>query len=582
MTSGIILTIFGGILAILAYLLAPFIGIVEDGVTVHAWQVPTGLGALLLAGLAVALAAWMLRSRKQSAGWGLAALALGQLALLAVTYARVWTLVPARALGLAADPQTGGLPDGTLVMLDWGFAIAAGQAAGALFAGLLIVAAHREFAKEQRFLKLAVQWGGQTVLERVLFETRPVTVGEADDALIQLAAGGLARHLLLQPIGAERYALHVPAFVRGQLHLAGVRMEAAGQSAEMGPGDAGVLWFDNDVSLVFGFTGAASTSLTAGLGRDPGMAVSMAATTAATLVLLLVMLAGQRTRHRLEPSEDAEAKRVAAIECAIAEPPPPIPETPPEPDSTREDAPPAPIGPDVDLTRPKVGLHDRTGPTQVARNDKSLGPIDVKKLGIAGQLADPVVGSALNEILHGERGPTASTSPIAVGGTDDASVIGGGHSPIGFREGDKGGGGDDLWTIAGLNHGTDRDAHDLRHTLPIGHKAPKKVPQLKYAEGQTLGGCDKGDVAKQVRSRGSMVRACYETQLLTAPSLAGKLAVQWTISGDGSVQSEKAVSDTLQSDPVSDCVLRTIRRIHFQKPEAGTCVIQWPFVFTPG
>ena len=582
MTSGIILTIFGGILAILAYLFAPFIGIVEDGVTIHAWQVPTGLAALLLAGLSVALAAWMLRSRKQSAGWGLAALALGQLVLLAVTYARVWTLVPARALGLAADPQTGGLLDGTLVVLDWGFAIAAGQAAGALFAGLLIVAAHREFAKEQRFLKLAVQWGGQTVLERVLFETRPVTVGEADDALIQLAAGGLARHLLLQPIGAERYALHVPAFVRGQLHLAGARVDAAGQSVEMGPGDAGVLWFDNDVSLVFGFTGAASASLTAGLGRDPGMAVSMAATTAATLVLLLVMLAGQRTRHRLDPSEEAEAKRVATIECAIAEPPQPVAEKPPEPDVARDDAPPAPIGPDVDHTRPKVGLPDRTGPTHVARNDKPIGPIDVKKLGIAGQLAEPVIGSALNEILHGERGPTGSTSSIAVGGTDDSSVIGGGRNPIGFREGDQGGGGDDLWTIAGLPNGTDRDARGLRHTLPIGHKTPKKVPQMKYAEGQTLGGCDKGDVAKQVRSRGAMVRSCYEAQLLTAPSLAGKLAVQWTISGDGTVQGEKAVSDTLQSDPVSDCVLRTIRRIHFQKPEAGTCVIQWPFVFAPG
>ena len=42
MTSGIILTIFGGILAILAYLFAPFIGIVEDGVTIHATTVQNG------------------------------------------------------------------------------------------------------------------------------------------------------------------------------------------------------------------------------------------------------------------------------------------------------------------------------------------------------------------------------------------------------------------------------------------------------------------------------------------------------------------------------------------------------------
>ncbi len=583
MTSGIILTIFGGILAILAYFFAPFITLVEDGVSVHAWQVSTGLGALLLAVLSVALAGWMLRSRKQAAGWGLAALAAGQLALLGLTYARVWSLVPARALGLSADAQTGGMIDGTLVMLDWGFAIAAGQAAGALFAALLVVLAHREFAKNQRFLKLAVQWDGQTVFERVLFQSRPVTVGESDDALIQLAAGGLSNHLLLQPIGVERYTVHVPDFVKGQLHLNGARVEAPGQSAEMGPGDAGVLFFDNDVSLVFGFVGAESTALTAGLGRDPGMTVAMAATTAATLVLLLVMLSGQKARHKAEDEENAEHKQVESIAFNLTEPDLVVPDPPIDPAEKTENAPPAPIGPPVDHTRPKVAQPDRVGPTTIAKSDLPKGPLDVRKQGVAGVLADAAVGSALDKILRGEGGPKGSDSPLTVSGDDGSTVVGGpGNNVLGFRDGGKGSGGKDLWAISGLEHGTDPNGRDLRSTIATGHKPKRPAGNVVLASGQTIGGCDKGDIAKNVRARASMIRACYETQLLKSPSLAGKLTVQWTIAGDGSVQGDKAVADSLNSSDATDCVLRSIRRVRFQKPEAGTCVIQWPFVFNPG
>jgi hypothetical protein len=582
MNTGIILSIFGGILAILAYLFAPFITLVEDGVTVHAWQVATGQAALLLAVLSVALALWTLRSRRQVAGWGLAALALGQMALLVLTYAHVWALVPARALGLPADGQTGALVDGTLVMLDWGFALAAGQAAGALFAGLLVVAAHREFAKSQRFLKLAVQWGGQTVFERVLFDATPVTVGEADDALIQLAAGGLGSHLLLQPAGPERYQLNVPAFVKGQLHLHDQRVDAAGRSAEIGPGDAGVLWFDNDVSLVFGFTSAESTTLAAGLGREPGMVVSMAATVGVTLVLLLVMLAGQKARHRGEIEENAEAKQLAEIELRLHEVNVVVPDEPPEPRNIVETAPPAPIGPPIDHRAPKVGLPDRTGPTTVAKNDKPKGPIDVTKLGLAGELSKVPLNSAMGQILEGERGPLGSQSPLAVGGEDPSTEIGGGKNPIGFKTGDKGGGGEDPWSLVGMPNGTDPNGRDIRSSIAMGHKKPKKVEHIVIGQGTSMGGCDKGDIAKQVRARGSMVRACYETQLLSAPSLQGKLTAQWTIAGDGSVQGEKAVSDSLHNDAVGDCVLRAIRHIRFQAPEAGTCVIQWPFVFAPG
>ena len=144
------------------------------------------------------------------------------------------------------------------------------------------------------------------------------------------------------------------------------------------------------------------------------------------------------------------------------------------------------------------------------------------------------------------------------------------------------GGGDGTGRLHGLGSidtggGTGRNAD-----LGIGRRSARKVAKLNIAQGQSTGGCDKGDISKNVRARAASLRACYETQLMAKPDLAGKVTVQWTITGDGSVSSDKITDDTMKNGAVTDCVLRTIRRIRFMKPEAGVCVIQWPFVFNPG
>ena len=97
----------------------------------------------------------------------------------------------------------------------------------------------------------------------------------------------------------------------------------------------------------------------------------------------------------------------------------------------------------------------------------------------------------------------------------------------------------------------------------------------------TPGGCDKGDITRSVRARAATLRACYETQLVDKPDLSGRVTVQWTITGDGSVTGEKIIDDTLKNQAVTDCVLRAISQIKFIKPETGVCVLQWPFVFNP-
>ncbi len=209
--------------------------------------------------------------------------------------------------------------------------------------------------------------------------------------------------------------------------------------------------------------------------------------------------------------------------------------------------------------------------------------IDVKNLGIAKVLGGiQAQNGALGQIMAGDTGALNSKMAVAMNGDGSELVIGGGAGGMGFRGTGSGGGGDGLGRIHGMGDidtgaGTGRNAN-----IGIGKKTAKKVAKINIASGMSTGGCDKGDIAKNVRARAATLRACYETQLLAKPDLSGKITAQWTITTDGSVTGEKAVDDSMHNNAVSDCVLRSIKRIRFMKPEAGICVIQWPFVFSPG
>lgn len=578
MSGGSILALIGGLIALLAPIFLPFITVDEEEVALHSFQVTTGLASIGLAVLTIAVAAWILKSRKQPLGWAISIFSLVQIALMAITYSNVWALVPAKAMNMMmADPQTGGLIEGTLVTLDWGVALVSLASILSFFGGLLVVASHREFTKDERFLRLIVTWDNHMVYERVMFQPAPVTVGESDKALIQLAAGGISTHTLFQPAGPDKYKIDVPQAITGKVSIGGTQKEAAGLSAEVQKGDAGVLNFDNDVAIAWQFTGAESGTLAAALGREPSLAVSFAATTAATMLLLLAMLIGNRGRHRAEADEELEKKGKELIEVSIEE----IEQKPEEkPDGDEEEKTAKKAGGEEG----KFGDPDKDKPSKIPKMDgKMVDKIDVKNLGLAKVLGGiQAQNGALGQIMAGDTGALNSKMAVAMNGDGSELVIGGGAGGMGFRGTGSGGGGDGLGRIGGLGNvdtggGTGRNAN-----IGIGKKSAKKVAKINIASGMSTGGCDKGDIAKNVRARAATLRACYETALLAKPDLSGKITAQWTITTDGSVSGEKAVDDSMHNNAVSDCVLRSIKRIRFQKPEAGICVIQWPFVFSPG
>jgi hypothetical protein len=107
------------------------------------------------------------------------------------------------------------------------------------------------------------------------------------------------------------------------------------------------------------------------------------------------------------------------------------------------------------------------------------------------------------------------------------------------------------------------------------------VMKISQGKAKTLGQCAFDDIAKNVRARAGSLRACYEAELETMPEIAGTLVVDWVINSDGRVQGESIASDDMDSGVVRACVLRTVRRISFQKPESGSCWTQWKLQFKP-
>jgi len=154
---------------------------------------------------------------------------------------------------------------------------------------------------------------------------------------------------------------------------------------------------------------------------------------------------------------------------------------------------------------------------------------------------------------------------------------------MGFRGTGSGGGGTGGYgRIHGLGAIDTGGGTGSRANIGLGKKAAKKVSKFAVGAGSSTGGCDKSNISQVVRSRATGIRACYETQLLSKPDLAGKVTARWTIDSEGGVGDASLQNSSLGNPSVEDCVLRTIRRMRFAKPDAGVCVVQWPFVFSPG
>jgi hypothetical protein len=149
----------------------------------------------------------------------------------------------------------------------------------------------------------------------------------------------------------------------------------------------------------------------------------------------------------------------------------------------------------------------------------------------------------------------------------------------------SGGGGTGLPTIGVGNYNT-LGGRGYGHGPGIGDLAtrhPHRVPEVIPGTVNTRGSLDKEIIRRIVRLHMNEVKYCYEQELVRNRSLAGRVSVQFLISGQGQVISSFVQSTTMNNVRVESCVAGAVRRWSFPKPDnAGIAIVSYPFNFVAG
>ena len=119
--------------------------------------------------------------------------------------------------------------------------------------------------------------------------------------------------------------------------------------------------------------------------------------------------------------------------------------------------------------------------------------------------------------------------------------------------------------------------------IAIDRTSKKPVKVVKDPDGhKVLGdGLSKSLVGEHLTRRWNQFKFCYSRQLDRDPNLWGKVTVNFTIHGNGRVREAMVINSSLNNANVEECVLRTIRRIIFPRPQGGgEVIVTYPFLFT--
>ncbi len=111
-------------------------------------------------------------------------------------------------------------------------------------------------------------------------------------------------------------------------------------------------------------------------------------------------------------------------------------------------------------------------------------------------------------------------------------------------------------------------------------KKEKEVPVFVPGRPIVGDGLPKDVVRRIVRKHSPEVRYCYEQELIRDKSLAGRVVMQFTISGAGSVVAAVPSNSTLNNRSVERCISGKMRRWVFPSPKGGGVVtVKYPFRF---
>ncbi len=229
----------------------------------------------------------------------------------------------------------------------------------------------------------------------------------------------------------------------------------------------------------------------------------------------------------------------------------------------------------------KFGAEDSDVPeSKIPKVDgEMVDQIDVKNIGVNKALGSKMLGSGPLKNIFGNQEGFSNKMNVAMSGEGGELVVGRGAGGMGMRGVGKGGGGEGFGRIHGLGK---VDTGGGKGTgAKIGRKKARKVrPHLSHGAPKIGNFCDKGNIRRVVGAKSNAIKYCFEKELQMNPKLAGKIIAQWKVGLDGRVMSSSIASSTMHNRKVEGCIARVIKRMRFEKPDGGICIINYPFVFS--
>ncbi len=119
--------------------------------------------------------------------------------------------------------------------------------------------------------------------------------------------------------------------------------------------------------------------------------------------------------------------------------------------------------------------------------------------------------------------------------------------------------------------------------LERGTTGKKKVQAMVTAKmNRTVkieGGMSREMVKRVIDQHLDEITYCYETALMSNPSILGRIVFEWKILKDGRVGEIRIVASSVNSNTIHGCIKSAIKSWRFPKPVGTEVIVSYPFVF---
>jgi hypothetical protein len=227
--------------------------------------------------------------------------------------------------------------------------------------------------------------------------------------------------------------------------------------------------------------------------------------------------------------------------------------------------------------QPVVSKHPKAGGGHGNGNTINRNVNQVGILSMLGDSKGPQVQTAIADVtnLDAVKSVNSGQAKFKVGGikgklgTSEISVTGGdvvatkGNSQV-LRSYGAGGDG----RVAALKKGN------------VGQKKVMGMVQARLNKSVRIrGGMSREEVKRVIEQHLDEITYCYETALISNPSIKGKITMEWKILMSGKVGEVRIKSSTIKSPEIYSCIKSAIKTWQFPKPVGNEVVVSYPFIF---